>query len=82
MSNEELYHSSKIKPPSQSENTHQHTLQELVSMLKEMSESVERLPTNAMTSFVTHYDMYSFLLLVVAFATKVTERIDGCSLDT
>lgn len=39
---------------------------ELLVMLEEMVKSYENLPQNAMVSYITHYDLLSFMLLVSA----------------
>lgn len=42
------------------------TKEELLDMLTEMIKGIEALPVVAMTSYITHYDLLSALLLVSA----------------
>ena len=37
---------------------------QLVELLDEMVRNIEKLPPNAMNSYVTHYDLWSALLLI------------------
>ncbi len=47
------------------------TYAEMLKMLEEMIQNIERLPNNAMISPVTHYDLASALLLILSiFRTK------------
>ncbi len=47
-------------------NTPRPTKKELLDMLNEMIKNIENLPTNAMSTPITHYDLLSALLLVSA----------------
>lgn len=45
------------------------TKSELIEMLKEMNDSIEKLPTYAMTSPITHMDYSALLILLHAILT-------------
>jgi hypothetical protein len=49
------------------------TKSELLDMLNEMIKNIEALPVVAMTSYITHYDLYSALVLMSALF-----RADDC----
>jgi len=52
---------------------------EVVKVLKEMANSYENLPQNAMISAVTHYDLHSLVLILSSIVESLLE--DDC-LDT
>lgn len=45
------------------------TKKEMIEYLKQMKESIERLPPQAMTQHVTEYELYSLISLLVALFT-------------
>jgi hypothetical protein len=66
-----LKEDSSLTPESQETNNTQNTQHkpsknELLEMLKEMIANIESLPSNAMSSYITHYDYVSLLILLAA----------------
>lgn len=63
--------SEKQEPVEQPADKEAQDLQALIDTLEAMIASIERLPTAAMVSFVTHYDLYTVLLMMLALSKKI-----------
>ncbi len=50
------------------------TIDDLLDMLDEMTKSIERLPQQAMTLPITHYDHYSSLMLILSCLRALKSR--------
>ncbi len=62
--NEIIVTSEETLPKSLLDNQSKPTKKELIDMLDEMVKNIERLPENAMSTPITHYDFVSLLLLL------------------
>lgn len=51
------------------EEFHKPTKRELIEMIKEMNDNIEKLPSYAMTSPITHIDLSALLILLYAIHT-------------
>ncbi len=56
------------------------TYKELVKMLEKMIEDMDRLPSGAMLSSVTQYDLYSLILLLTELFERLSGNVDDCNL--